>query len=123
MMRLGKIGVVLLAAIFFLGATQTGWTQEKKQKKKKGTQFVAGAVQSVGKRTILLDIGKRRPIVIPVEPGVTQFKKVSTDAVKMGDLTKGDVVIIKYGKNKFEPVPYVIQTGEKAKKKKKKKKR
>ncbi len=119
MTRLGKLWVVFLATIIFLGAVHAAEAQKKK--KKKASPYVSGVVDTVGKRTILLKlIGKRRPIVIPIERGVTMFKKAS-DEIKMEDLKKGDVIFIKKDKGNYDPVVYVIQTGEKAKLKKKKK--
>lgn len=53
-------------------------------------------------------------MIIPVDPDQTKFQKVSTEKLSLTDLKKGDVVIIKYNKNgKYDPVPYVISTGEK----------
>ena len=121
MTRLGKLWVVLLAAVFFLGAVQAAEAQKKK--KKKASPYISGVIDTVGKRTILLKVmGKRRPIVIPIDRAVTKIKKAS-DEIKMGDLKKGDVIFIKKARGDYDPVLYVIQSGEKAKLKKKKKKK
>ncbi|HEX9878793.1 MAG TPA: hypothetical protein VGB25_01215, partial [Candidatus Binatia bacterium] len=119
-MRLRTYFVVLVAAAFCLGMVQDGRTQEKKKKgRSKAPQVIEGAVYEVGKRTIQLDIGKRSrgrvaAEIIPVDPGQTKFMKVSVEQGSLADLTKGDVVLIKINeKGKYDPVVYIIQTGEK----------
>ena len=119
-MRLRTAFAVLFTTVFFLGLALDGWSQErKKRSRSKAPQVLEGAVYEVGKRTIQLDTGKRRrgrvsAVIIPVDPEKTKFQKVSTETLSLTDLKKGDVVIIKYNKNgKYDPVPYVISTGEK----------
>ncbi len=118
-MRLRTAFAVLFTAVFFLGLVLDGWSQErKKRRRSKAPQVLEGAVYEVGKRTIQLDTGKRRrgrvsAVIIPVDPEQTKFQKVSTEKLSLKDLKKGDVVIIKYNaKGKYDPVPYVIATGE-----------
>ena len=98
------------------------WSQQrKKRKRSRAPQVLEGAVYEIGKRTIQLDTGKRRrgrvsAVIIPVDPEKTKFQKVSKTELSFSDLKKGDVVLIKYNKNgKYDPVSYVIATGEKRK--------
>ena len=118
-MRLRTVFVVLFTTVFLLGLALDGWSQErKKRRRSKAPQVLEGAVYEVGKRTIQLDTGKRRrgrvsAVIIPVDSDQTKFLKVSTEKLSLADLKKGDVVIIKYNKKgKYDPVPYVISTGE-----------
>ncbi len=118
-MRLRTAFAVLITAVFFLGLALDGWSQErKKRRRSKAPQVLEGAVYEVGWRTIQLDTGKRRrgrvsAVIIPIDPDQTKFQKVSTENLSLKDLKKGDVVIIKYNKaGKYDPVPYVIFTGE-----------
>jgi len=118
-MRLRTVFAVLFTVVFLLGLAFDGWSQErKKRRRSKAPQVLEGAVYEVGKRTIQLDTGKRRrgrvsAVIIPVDPDQTKFLKVSTEKLSLTDLKKGDVVIIKYNKKgKYDPVPYVISTGE-----------
>ncbi len=118
-MRLRTAFAVLFTTVFFLGLALDGWSQErKKRRRSKAPQVVEGAVYEVGKRTIQLDTGKRRrgrvsAVIIPVDPDQTKFQKVSMETLSLSDLKKGDVVIIKYNKaGKYDPVTYVIATGE-----------
>ena len=118
-MRLRTVFAVLFTVVFLLGLAFDGWSQErKKRKRSKAPQVLEGAVYEVGKRTIQLDTGKRRrgrvsAVIIPVDSDQTKFLKVSTEKLSLADLKKGDVVIIKYNKKgKYDPVPYVISTGE-----------
>ncbi len=118
-MRLRTAITVLFTTVFFLGLALDGWSQErKKRRRSKAPQVLEGAVYEVGKRTIQLDTGKRRrgrvsAVIIPVDPDQTRFQKISTEKLSLTDLKKGDVVIIKYNqKGKYDPVPYVISTGE-----------
>ena len=118
-MRLRTIIAVLMTAVFFLGMALDGWSQErKKRRRSKAPQVLEGAVYEIGRRTIQLDTGKRRrgrvsAVIIPVDPDQTKFQKVSTETLSLSDLKKGDVVIIKFNKTgKYDPVPYVIATGE-----------
>ena len=120
MMRLRTVFAVLFTTVFFLGLVQDGWSQQKKKRRRsRAPQVIEGVVYEVGKRTIQLDTGKRRrgrvsAVIIPVDSDQTKFKKVSVEEVSLKDLKKGDVVIIKYNKKgKYDPVPYVISTGEK----------
>ena len=118
-MRLRTVFAVLFTTVFLLGSALDGWSQErKKRRRSKAPQVLEGAVYEVGKRTIQLDTGKRRrgrvsAVIIPVDPDQTKFQKVSTEKLSLTDLKRGDVVIIKYNKKgKYDPVPYVISTGE-----------
>jgi len=118
-MRLRTAFAILFTAVFFLGLALDGWSQErKKRSRSKAPQVLEGAVYEVGRRTIQLDTGKRRrgrvsAVIIPIDPDQTKFQKVSTEKLSLKDLKKGDVVIIKYNKaGKYDPVPYVIFTGE-----------
>jgi hypothetical protein len=118
-MRLRTVFAVLFTTVFLLGLALDGWSQErKKRRRSKAPQVLEGAVYEVGKRTIQLDTGKRRrgrvsAVIIPVDSDQTKFLKVSTEKLSLTDLKKGDVVIIKYNKKgKYDPVPYVISTGE-----------
>jgi len=118
-MRLRTVFAVLFTVVFLLGLAFDGWSQErKKRRRSKAPQVLEGAVYEVGKRTIQLDTGKRRrgrvsAVIIPVDSDQTKFLKVSTEKLSLTDLKKGDVVIIKYNKKgKYDPVPYVISTGE-----------
>ena len=119
-MRLRTAFAILFTTVFFLGLALDGWSQErKKRRKSKAPKVLEGAVYEVGKRTIQLDTGKRRrgrvsAVIIPVDPDQTKFQKVSMETLSLKDLKKGDVVIIKYNaKGEYDPVPYVIATGEK----------
>ncbi len=118
-MRLRTAFAVLFTTVFFLGLALDGWSQErKKRSRSKAPQVLEGAVYEVGRRTIQLDTGKRSrgrvsAVIIPVDPDKTKFKKVSTETLSLTDLKKGDVVIIKFNKTgKYDPVTYVIATGE-----------
>lgn len=121
-MRLRTFFALLITSIFILGMANDAWSQQrKKRRRSRAPQILEGAVYEIGKRTIQLDTGKRRrgrvsAVIIAVDPEKTKFRKVSEEEFSLKDLKKGDVVVIKYHKNgKYDPVPYVIATGEKRK--------
>ncbi len=133
-MRVRTFIAIFLTTAFVLGMALDGWSQQSKKKRSrsKAPQIIEGVVYEVGRRTIQIDTGKRRrgrvaAEIIAVDPGETKFKKLAEEEISLKDLKKGDVVLIKYNsKGKYDPVPYVIATGEKreiivrGKKKKKK---
>ena len=121
-MRLRTFFAIFITAVFCLGILQDGLAQEKKKKRRsRAPQVLEGAVYEIGKHTIQLDTGKRSrgrvsAEIIPLDAEKTKFMKVTVDEGGLKDLSKGDVVIIKYNeKGKYDPVVYIIKTGEKKK--------
>jgi hypothetical protein len=109
--------LIVLSAVVLLASVELGWSQERGGRS--GVpKIIEGVIYEIGRRTLQLDTGQRSrgrvsPVIVPVEPGTTKFLSVGEGKVTMKSLEKGDVVVVKYRESDYDPVAYVIDTGEK----------